>query len=180
MKTSTKITPKHLVNLLLKIEKEGGLKGTIVSYKSDTEPKMNKKSRVSGLPCPFLVVRKVTISGARFGVSYKKAVENKAEKITGESVTFEPEKQNGISFVEGSKIVQVSDRDETKNYLRLTFDANRKPKTVFLADGKEIAKSELTDFLPVTQSNFIEVRSIGIDNIKSLSMNGKKYEIVKG
>ena len=176
-KQTVKISHSDLVSLLLDLENKGGLKGTIISYMSDTAPKLNKKSRVTAEPMPYKEVRKITVSGARLGVSYKKAVENKAERITGEAVTFDPEKQNGISFYGDSKILQVADKDPNKTYLRLTFDGNRKPKTVFLADGKPVERNALVDFLPPTKDGFIEVRSIGVENIKTLSMNGNRYEV---
>lgn len=178
MKNGThKITHENLVALLLDMEARGGLKNTFIGYVSITSPKLNKKSRITGEPFPFQNVVKVTKSTARFGVNYSTAVENKAEKITGERVTFEAEKPKGMHFVklpngEFSRIILESDKEPGKYYARLTFSSNDKPYSVYLANGKEIEKSALVDYMPPKRENFIEVRSVTINNLATVRMNG--------
>lgn len=152
--------------------------GKIDADEFTTRADLLKRAKIK-VANPFNNVEKVTTSTARFGVNYSKAVENKAEKITGERVTFEAEKPKGMHFVKlpngkFSKIILESDTEPGKFYARLTFSANDKPKSVYLADGKEIEKSALVDYLPPTRENFIEVRSVTINNIETLRMNGEE------
>lgn len=221
MRQKINITPEKLVEMLLNLERSGGLKNTIVAYKSDTPAKMNKKSRVktcehcgkifddgthSLIPdaveikgekfaayfcangkivtgehkkTPWETVRKITVAGGRLGVNYQKAVENKAERITGEKVTFQPEKMKGKSHFNGSKVIAFKDSDPSVKYLILDVRNANRPKSAYFADGKHVEKSTLLDYMGKPPApSFVEWRTITIDNVKEISLNGKKY-IVK-
>ena len=178
MKNTKKISHADLVELLLNIEKNGGLKNTFFSYKINTDAlknEFNKKSRVTGEPTPFSSIRKISVGCARLGVNYKKAVENKAEKITGEKVTFEPEKMKGKSHFQGSAIIAQSDKEPEKLYLIFDARSSRSAKSVYFGDGQKIEKNEWTDYMKPKKPAFLPWRTVTVSNIKEAKINGTKY-----
>ncbi len=179
MKKQIKVDSAKLVSLLLSIEKNGGLKNTIIAYKIDTDAKsneMNVKSRITGNPVPWKSVRKISVGGARIGVSYKKAVENKGEKVFGVPVQFEPEKMKGKTHLGDSKIIAFKDSDPEVQYLIFDARSARSAKSVYLADGKEIEKQDFAEYAKAKGApSFIPWRTVTVTNIKSLSVNGVKY-----
>lgn len=193
MKNVKKITHSELVTLLRDMENAGGLKGTIISYRATTDAKkneMNKTSRVTGAPFPYSTLTKTTTSGARFGVSYKKAIENKVERETGAEIEYTPEPVRGFTFAPGSKIFLVRNGEPEKIALRLTFSKNARPLSFYLADGNPIDKNALADYAKTSKPRPVVletgeqvektvVRGVYVSNIEELKINGVRYIIKK-
>jgi hypothetical protein len=177
------ITTSALSALLL------DLKGaSFVRVVTATEPKMNQKHRVTKVANPFMgkrVLRTASRHGM-LGASYENVVQNRRD-AEDHPMAFRAEALwNGAGeHVEGSKVV-VRHRTTGKQYL--VFYPHRESSVMqdaWTVDGTEVAVRELSPYLPPAPQgsgrqeveNPVAWRTIALDNILSLQMNGETYTV---
>lgn len=152
----------------------------VVSILTETEPKLLKKSRITGLPCPFKsVIRKVWRNGM-IGASYANAVNNQREREEHDELFISEPIWNGKGqYVSGSKRI-VEHIEKGERYLaffpRSTIDnVAIVSDDIWEADGIEIEPNELEEYLPTSTfssrqetEKAILWRIIKLDSIKAI------------
>ena len=180
------ITPGQFALILLANELNNG-SCEWIQYTSETTPKLNKKHRETGEPCPWSKVIKRTTAKASLKAIYENAVNNKWVKEgiqeKGENL-FEAQGMKWGHFVEvDGKTSKIVIDNNGKYNVRLSFlNPNEKPVSVYLDEkGNEIPKEQLYPYLPPKkESNTVEVRSYGLDTFKEVHMQGQVYMISNG
>jgi len=158
---------------------------------SETEPKLNKKSRVTGLPIPFAKVVNCRNLNLQLNYNYENQVNNKSLK-EGIEPEFEATAHAWAKRVSGALAshkdyntigLDILSLDVTKLYM--PYVKNRVDSQTFIADGKEIAKDILNDFFPPKgnyenqpQEKKVLVEYMKLTSIKEFSYNGTEYKIV--
>lgn len=165
-----------------------------VSVVTETEPKMNKKSRVSKEPNPYLGrVKRMAVRAGMLGASYEKAVTNRRESEEHPEPVFTAEALwNGKGeHVNGSKCL-VRHRETGKLYM-VFYPKHDDTGTVkvseseWLCDGAPIDVAELQPYLPPVSEGSarqeterpVPWRVIGLDGIRSLTMAGETYTVAR-
>lgn len=161
-------------------------KGTFgICLVSLTEPKMNKK----GNPY-FGKVKKLTYtSNVALGYDYVSYLQSKANKQGIVDFQFETEKPKGKTWYNHPYIL-VSDKDNTKYYLRCYYRPNTKSVSLYFYDGRLATDTELAEiksFMPtkkmsvkqsesgLTDDNEVLVRDYTFDNVIALWQGEKVY-----
>ena len=176
-KEIVKVTPSEMVELLNTVEK-----GTFVNVLMDTDVRMNK----IGNPL-FGKVKKLSSSNYLIGFDYEQRVRNNMKKQGFENPeTFESYQPKGKVHV--SKCVLRSETNPEITYLMMERFKEIKTKTVFHNNGKplnetdlEIMKSFQVKVYESThqpQVKKVEVLTPKLENIKGITLNGKRYEMV--
>jgi len=160
---------------------------------SETEPKLNKKSRTTGEPLPFAKVLNCRNINFQLNYNYPTAVNNKAikEDIAPE---FEAKEHTWARPVKGALArhkdyvidmlnLDFSTIDTTKLYMpyrKLRIDSQS-----YVADGKVIDKKVLVDFMPPAsdyasqpQDDKIVIEYMKLSSIKLFTCNGTEFKIV--
>jgi hypothetical protein len=164
MKGKIKMELNELINAIKGLNRNGGC---FYGFETVTEPKLTKKNRTTKEPTNFVVTIHATFS-AMLGISYENAVNNAKER-NGEARDFEAQKPFGKHYVEGSKYLMQSDKDESKYYLAL--DKVGGVKKTYLINGREATPEEIEDlkvnYLPKPSSHpyGITWRTYGIEGI---------------
>ena len=167
-----------------------GLTGaTFAHVKTVTKPKLIKTGRVSGMPLniPATDIRKVSEFGCGIGYDYKKSIENKLVKEGKEKTEYEAGDTWHEAFC-GSKVIRRH-KKTGELYFYVQLNANNVPKVKYVnvTTGKEIAKEEIAEFLPIESApknqgledgNEVLVRTLKLESLKSLSACGEVYEVV--
>jgi hypothetical protein len=182
---SIKVTPTEMALILLAHELNGFTSAEFIQYDSVTEPKLNKKSRTTGLPCPFTVVKKFTSARCALKVIYENAMNN-AQARAGEDRDFEAKELpwgEWITFEDGKRS-KILIKHKGAFYIRTTYtNPNEIPEVKYVADGKSVKKSELADYLPPEKESTGEakdkviVRTYNINSMLEIRMAGKTYSI---
>lgn len=137
------------------------------------------------------VEKETTYSNITFQRDYQSAVENRADN----KEPYNVEKPKGMTWVEGLEgIILVSDKDPNKFYLRIAENKNTTRKTTYFIGDRQATESELEiikENLPtkshickkqieygVSEENLVIVKSIALENIKSIKF-GDKLLILK-
>lgn len=145
--------------------------GAFYGFETITEPKMNKKSRATGLPFEGGKVTCHSTFSAMLGVSYENAVNNERER-NGEERDFSAMKPFGKHYVDGSKWLMAADKDESRFYVAM--DKVGGVKKTWLCDGKEMTPEAVADlkenFLPKPSASKIkgEWRTYGVESIVAI------------
>jgi hypothetical protein len=165
------INQQQLLELLMCVEKS-----TMVHLVTETKVRMNKKNNPY-----FDKVIKRNSSNYLIGNEYETRVGNN-EKKEGMEGTFESEKNT--QGVHVSKCVLFNEKLNTY-YLQYEYFLESKPKVEFLENGNsierqlfqsfEIKKSETTR---QDQERKVLFQSFKLENIKELSLNKIKYQII--
>ena len=145
-----KVSPTEMALILLAHEINGFVSAEFIQDDSITEPKLNKKSRVTGLPCPFATVKKFTTARCALKVIYENAVNN-AQERAGEDRDFEAKELpwgEWITF-ENGKRSKILIKHKGAFYIRTTYtNPTEIPEVSYMADGKVVSKSDLAPYLP--------------------------------
>lgn len=161
-------------------------KGTFgICLVSLTEPKMNKTSNPY-----FGKVKKLTYTtNVALGYDYVNYLESKAKKQGIVDFKFETEKPKGKSW-HNHPYMLVSDKDETKFYLRCYYRPNTKSVSLYFYDGRLATDSEVAEiksFMPskkmsvkqiesgLSEENEVLVRDYIFDNVIALWQGDKVY-----
>ena len=74
------------------------------SLEYESEPKLNKKGRESGEPCPYESIGKINVVSGLLGISYGNAVNNQLGR-EDKSMTFNPQEHKWFRYIEGSRVI---------------------------------------------------------------------------
>lgn len=148
----------------------------IVKLIIETEPKLLKLDRVTGVPCPVERLIKRSELSVMLGSSYQNAVNKQLEKA-GEEANFEPQLlwRGDGEHVEGSSFL-VKRKGSDKLYL-----AYRVLKTLvesfWLPDGSPAKVTDYLNYLPLPPKGEKPViwRTVSLDNVKSVIYDGKEW-----
>jgi hypothetical protein len=164
MKGKIKMELNELINAIESLNRKGGC---FYGFETITEPKLTKKNRTTKEPTNFVVTIHATFS-AMLGINYENAVNNHRER-NGLERDFVAQKPFGKHYVEGSKYLMQSDKDENKYYLAL--DKVGGVKKIYLINGREATPEEIEDlkanYLPKVSPHpyGINWRTYGIEGI---------------
>lgn len=151
----------------------------IVSIFTETSPKLLKKSRITGLKCPYLRVIRRCWRNGMIGASYERAVDKQRDR-EGHDEEFKAESLwNGKGqYVQGSKRI-VEHTEEMERYL--AFMPKSVDNTVIVsndtweADAMEVTQEDLAEYLPISKQpetqeteKVIHWRVIKLDSIKAI------------
>jgi len=164
------------------------LGSTFAQAMSQTEPKLNKKSRTTGLPIPFAKVLNCRDLYIQLGYDYEGQVNRNAEK-EGIEADFEAQEHVWARRMQGSLArhkdytPDLANLDVTKLYMPYKVMSIREQS--FIADGKQIAKDILLDFMPSATSydnqpaeKKVAVQYMKLSSVKEFHWNGIEYQIV--
>lgn len=167
-----KINTLQLVELLNKVEKS-----TIINMVTETTVRMNKTGNKF-----YNLVKKISNQNVIIGNTYENRVNNNLEREDKDR-NFEVSKNNvGEHF---SKVVLYNENTK-KFYLQYERFNEVKPKVFYSFNDNEIDYNLFKDYI-VKSSNYsnqnldntVKVMSVTLNNIKELSMFGKKYIITE-
>ena len=177
------ITLSDFAQLLMTI-----LGSCFVQVQSITEPKLNKKSRSTGLPIPFAKVVNCRDLNIQLGYDYEAQVNRNANK-EGIEADFEAQEHVWARRIEGALArhkdytPDLANLDVTKLYIPYKVMNIREQS--FIADGKQIAKDMLLDYLPPVTSydnqpaeKKVSVQYMKLSSVKEFRWNGIQYQIV--
>jgi len=152
----------------------------ILSIVSVTEPKFRKTG------CPFTTLQKVEYKRVVVGANYQRAVNRQITAETGEQEpAFKASPRKWGEYLVPDKVVIYLGQ----LYLSTQARNPRKPmKTVWLADGKEVSKDEVKDYLSVSTSRKQEehglhgkkqvmVRDFKMESVKKIMMDHEEYAL---
>jgi len=163
---------------------------------SETEPKLNKKSRVTGQPLPFAKVINCRDLNIQLGYDYEGQVIARAEKEGIDASDFEAQEHAWARRVTGnlSRIksydvpvnadgsIDWANVDSSKLYMPYKVMSIREQS--YFADGQRIAKDILTDFFPPKddyssqpQDNKVRVQYMKLSSVKEFKFGGVEYVI---
>lgn len=158
-------------------------KGTAV-VKITTFPKVLKKHRETGEPCPYTIT-KTTVYQAGLGWKYggQNGLVNRARKSEGKSTDFESQGlKEGYSFWPGSETLIRREKDG-QLYLRLYVLRGEKPESIWrdAETGKQFTaeqiKGELAGWLPKPSSSPgqgldspVLVRSVKVEGVDEVEV----------
>jgi len=168
----TQITQTQLETLLMGVEKS-----TFVNITMETKVRMNKTNN------PFFdKVIKRSSCNYLIGNDYEKRVQSN-EKKEGLEGDFESGELRGKKHV--SKCVLVDTKTEQTHYLMVERFDEIPPKNEFIFEGNIIEKTLFESYMTKVyesqkqeQEKKVMVITPKIENIKKITLNGEKYEIV--
>ena len=168
----TQITQTQLETLLMGVEKS-----TFVNITMETKVRMNKTNN------PFFdKVIKRSSCNYLIGNDYEKRVQSN-EKKEGLEGDFESGELKGKKHV--SKCVLVDTKTEQTHYLMVERFDEIPPKNEFIFEGNIIEKTLFESYMTKVyesqkqeQEKKVMVITPKIENIKKITLNGEKYEIV--
>ena len=167
------ITKQELINLLNQVEKQ-----TFVHIVMETKLRMNK----TGNPY-FDLITKRSSGNYLIGTDYEKRVNSNMSKEGVEEPNFEVEPPKGKRHI--SKCVLIDTKTETVHYLMMERFDEVKPQVEYLMDGDPIEKQLFQDYMvkvyksmKQTQDRKVTPITPKIDNIKEMSIDGMKYEVI--
>ncbi len=178
------LTEKALCELVAGLDAQGV--AGFVSMVTATEPKMNKKSRTTGLPNLLLGrVRRMCVRSGQLGASYENAVNNQRERegntTAGEFVA------EGLWNGAGKHISRSVVTHKTSGKLYIVFyplknaeGGAKVAQDTWTVDGKEVPLSMLVEFLPPLSDggrqqveNPVLWRVIGVESIVSITVQSE-------
>jgi hypothetical protein len=177
------VTVAQLEAILFDVKTIKGIP-TFASIVQVTTPKCTRKCRTSGTPNPYGKIEKVTEMSILLNSDYVKAVENQLLKEGKETTDYKQGKNPmPLEFGNNNQFVGLFNGEPVLQYRP---NDNSKPKTIYLADSKEVSKDEIVGFLPKpsqpaeNQGTEREIlwRKVYLKNVKSLTFNKVTYIIV--
>jgi len=162
------LTKKELLAKLM--EAKGAKPITIVSK---TTPKLLKKHRDSGEPCPYSNVSKVSRTNGMMNFDYEKAV-NRQLVREGKEDNFE-----AVERKWGKHITRGIIEHKGKYYLQLKVQ--NAIESVYLQNDERVEIDK--GYLPKQSTKQgvkkeVIVRDYSLDNISSIKIGGESYDIV--
>ena len=176
------VSVNQFVEMLKNREIQGKTSAGFSMIKTVTQPKLNKKSRVTGLPLPYQNVSKYTKSFCLLNSIYQNSMNAKLTKEgyqdKGDNYfVSEPLPFGEWEILPNGKTSKILIKHKDQYYIRAQFNLNIKPETQWIADGNQIDKSDLIDYLPPEKENYIEVRTFKAESIKEISLDHEIYII---
>ena len=187
------ISEKELANRL-----ENFTGASFVSIVTETEPKMNVKSRLTKEPNPYIGrVKRVAVRGGMIGADYSNAVQNRrvAEDhpgaMDGQEFRAEALWNGKGEHVNGSKCLA---RHKGTGALYLVFYPRQDSEgdvvvkeSEWLCDGQPIEVSALASYLPPVREGSprqeterpVAWRTIALENITSITIGGETFTITR-
>lgn len=146
----------------------------IVTLRTKTKPKIRKTSKINGLPCPYAIVERECLRNGIIGVNYESAVNNQRQREGHEEEFKAQLLWKGKGRHVGKYLIEHV--DTLKRYIAFMAKITKGVPVIvgdkWYADGKEITKEELEEFLPDIKENLtqetekqIAWRTIELDNI---------------
>jgi len=177
------LTIQQFAEYLKNREIEGKTSAEFSLIRTKTSPKLNKTNRNTGDPIPYKSVSKHTRSFCSLNIIYSNAVNNKAVREgyqeKGENLfVAEPLPWGSWVTLPNGKTSKVLIEKAGDLYIRATFNTKIKPETTWIADGVEISKSDLIDYLPPDRENFVEVRTFKISSIQEIHLDHEIFQII--
>jgi hypothetical protein len=188
---------KKLISLAQFAELLSSITGSAFAQaQSITEPKLLKKSRVTGLPLRYATVLNCRDLNLQVGYNYEKQV-TKLAQIEGELGKNETFIAKEHAWAKPLKGAVARHKDYAVDLLNLDFNKLDLSKLympyvvksireqVYLADGKVIAKEILNDFFPNTDNyasqpaeTKVIVQYMKLSSVKEFTFAGIEYSIV--
>ena len=167
----------------------------IVTIRTKTYPKMLKKSRVTGLPCPHQGVHRIATRNGILGCTYEGSVnrqrlrESQPLNNDGELLYFTPlELWNGKG--EHDTRYTVRHRDSGHRYIVFKPTQKRNGELVITQDewrdeaGTLLNSADLEEWLPLPSTSRrqevnrpVAWRTIELDNVLSITYAGDEYAL---
>lgn len=169
------LTHSQLTELLAK--KRGVV---ILSIVSHTAPKFRKTG------CPYSSIEKVEYKRVVVGAKYGRAVEKQVAEITGKQIQFKVSPRKWGDYVVEDKVVTY----QGNLYLCTQARNPQKPlRTVWLADGKEVNKETIKDYLVTSNSakqekvglvgkKQVMERDFTMGNVLKVKVDGEEYILI--
>lgn len=161
---------------------------SFADVQSETEPKLLKKDRETKMPIPFKQVLNHRILNIQLNYNYDKQVNDKAEK-EGLRREFEAKEHTWAKRIAGALAgkkdydFDVNNIDTSKCYMAYKIQTIRAQS--FIADGKEIAKDLLTNFLPPKRNydnqpaeQKTAIQYMKLSSVKEFVFAGDQYRII--
>lgn len=166
---------------------------TFAQALSQTEPKLNKKSRVTGEPLPYIKVVNCRNINIQLNYNYEKQIIGRDLKEGGEG-TFEAQEHTWARKINGAlarhkdyvvDMLTIDFKSLDLSKLYIPYVKIRVDSQIFVADGKVIDKNELVDYLPTPtdyanqpQEKKVVVEYMKLASVKEFTCNGIEYQIV--
>jgi hypothetical protein len=163
-----------------------------VGLRTKTIPKLNKKGRVTGLTVqeklhidPANIV-KFSEFTAGMGYEYQHMIENRLIKEGKDVSEYQKGESWHVPYGDCKTIRKHKDRDDLYFYCFLVSHNVPKSEYVDFSTGKEIAKVELEEYLPVEKApenqglkegNEVLVRTLKLESVYTLSAGGNEYSV---
>jgi len=161
-----------------------GLKAcTAISIETETEPKLLKKGRDTGEPCPYEAIGKIGVMAGLIGVDYSKSVNNQLGR-EDKNLDFVPHERKWGELMENRMLVRHTNKQgETNYYLQIFVKTADTP--IYVWGRTEVQKSEIEEYLPKksdpkTQDALdkkVVLRDINLNNIRMIRILGEEYII---
>lgn len=157
---------------------------------SVTEPKLNKKNRLTGEPMPFKTVLNARNINIQLNYDYEGQINRREIKEGAEVAEFSATEHAWAKHFQGALAVHKSELatdilslDLTKCYMpyvKMRIDSQK-----YIADGQEISKDILLPFMPQKDDysnqgieNKVRVEYMKLTSIKTFVCDGVEYQIV--
>ena len=175
------------VSLVNQAEMAGFIKanGTgcrFVSLVTRTPVKLNKKSRLTGQPCPFGAVEKVSRKQGLLNVNFVASVERKVAEFLGvkpSEVEYEASEvwYEHLMTPDGKALPLVQHKDETKRdgKLYLQYFPRTSENSYVGPTGETLTKEQLAEYMaPEREQNEFKpiVIAVGLGNVKEIRASG--------
>jgi hypothetical protein len=146
-----------------------------------TNPKTNKKSRVTNLPTPFAILQHVKNFNARIGYNYEDNVNAQAER-EGLNPEFVAQEHKWAEHVKGT--VFCRKRDKGGRYV--AYVQQRVDDSEYFADGDKVNIADLSEYMP-PKSDYknqptkkkVPVQLVKVENILSFVHGETTYYVVR-
>lgn len=143
------------------------------SLTTATNPKLNKKHRVSKAPCPYGVVTRTAV---RLGLVGGAAAAKELPR--GPSVeSIAPPIWNG----KGERLGVSLCRHTVTGRVYVVFQPSRESiqDNAWVADGEKVEFADLVGYLPASTEDSSPCKFIGLDNIVAMSILNETYVIAR-
>jgi hypothetical protein len=161
-----------------------GLKAcTAIAVEYETEPKLLKRGRESGEPCPYEAIGKINVISGLIGADYANSCNNQLGR-ENKNLDFTPHRRSWGELMDNRMlVVHTNKQNETNYYLQIIVKHSDTP--IYVWGATEIMKEEIAEYLPKksnpkTQNALDEkviVRDIKLSNIRMIRMLGEEYLI---
>ena len=157
---------------------------TAISIDTETTPKLLKKSRITGEPCPYEDVVKVGSMSGLLGVHYDNACNNQLGREDKPMEFQSQERKWGTLSANRMMVCHIPKGTSVpKYYLQVVVRSSTTP--IYLWRNTEINKAELEAYLPIpsapkTQEDLdkkVILRDIAVENVRVVRMLGEEYII---
>ncbi len=186
VKNPIKVTKSEIINIIKEVEEKNPNTFLGVKKKTLYREVLQKTKDTKEVNPYYKEIFKVSTKSYRLVTDYEKRVKKNLEKEGKDPNTFVVESPSGKKHI--SKSLLTDKETETKTYLMVEWFPEIKGTTTYEYQGNSIDKSLFEKWISDRESSNEkqgldrEVKPItpDLDNILEISIEGQKYELIKG